>query len=63
MSLEKTWYDWNKAVFPGDSHTLRSLWQQPSHGTGSDCAAVEYQQMEAAFTSRARAYVSEEKLY
>lgn len=31
MSLEKTWHDWNKAVFPGESHTLHSLWQPPSH--------------------------------
>lgn len=35
----------------------------PCPGTGSDCAADEHQQMEAAFTSHARAYVSEEKLY
>lgn len=35
----------------------------PCPGTGSDCAADEDQQMEAAFTSHARAYVSEEKLY
>lgn len=31
--------------------------------TGSDCAADEHQQMEAAFTSRATVYVSEGKLY
>lgn len=64
MSLEKTWHDWSKAVLAGKSHTLKSLWQHfLSPGTGSDCAADGYQQVEAAFTSPARAYVSEKKLY
>lgn len=30
VSLEKPWHDWNRAVFAGESHTLKSLWQQPS---------------------------------